>query len=90
LAQLLTCQNMTKGSIYALCGNCHRAKCICATPTSKRSYRLTYKDPDQKTKVVYIPKHKLRHIQTMTRNYSKIRRILNQLIEINLKLFKIS
>ena len=77
-----------KGSINAVCNNCNRANCICSKKSNKKVYRLTYKDDNQKTKIVYVPERYLREVKDMISNFSRIRNIINQLIEVNVEIFK--
>jgi len=89
LRQLLICQNLVKGSINETCVNCNRSKCICKNKTDKKAYRLTYKDKNQKTVIIYIPKGGLKKIKSMIANYARCKIIIGQLIEVNLKIFKL-
>lgn len=77
-----------KGSIGDVCGSCQRANCICKSTTSKRTYRLTYKDKDQKTKIMYFPQQRLREVKRLRANYDKLREINGQIMELNIKIFK--
>ena len=86
--QLLSVMNFLKGSISELCANCMRVHCICDEKTKLRSYRLTYKDDEQKTKIVYIPRERLKEVKTMIGNYKKVRNILNKIMEVNVEQFK--
>lgn len=80
--------DILKGSINAVCNNCNRANCICTTKSNKKVYRLTYKDNDQKTRIVYVPEKYLREARNMILNFSRLRKIINQLIDVNIELFK--
>jgi len=75
--------NFAKGSLNSVC-----AKCICEVKYSRKAYRLTYKNSQQKTKIVYIPEHKIPEIKKMIANYSKVRKVMEELIEVNLEIFK--
>ncbi len=86
--QLMQCSSFARGSITSVCGKCNRAGCICEKKTSRRAYRLTYKDSKQKTRIVYIPKGRLYEIRKMVANYSKLRKIIDQIVETNLEIFK--
>ena len=77
-----------KGTIGNFCGNCHRATCICSVKTDKRSYRLTYKDKDQKTKVLYVPRMRLAEVSKLLMNYVRLKKALEDLFELNVKKFK--
>ena len=82
------CAEFARGSINSICAKCKRARCICDKKTSRRAYRLTYKDRQQKTRIVYVPRSRLPKINRMIANYSKSRKIMEQLIEMNLEIFK--
>ena len=82
------CSDFVRGSINSVCAKCNRARCLCDKKTSKRAYRLTYKDSQQMTRIVYIPRAKLARIRSMIANYSRSRKIMEQLIETNLEIFK--
>lgn len=88
LIRLKQCSDFVRGSINSVCANCNRARCICERKTSRRAYRLTYKDCRQKTRIVYVPRNRLPQIKKMIANYSKSRKIIEELIEINVGLFK--
>lgn len=89
LKRLEHCSSFVRGSINSVCAKCNRAKCVCEKKIkSKRAYRLTYKDLHQKTKIVYIPQGKLPEIKTMIANYAKARRVMEELVELNLEIFK--
>ena len=77
-----------RGSITHVCSTCNRANCICEKKSSRRSYRLTFKDSNQKTKTLYIPRGKLGEVRKMVANYKQMRKTTEQLIEINVELFK--
>ena len=80
--------DFVRGSLNSVCAKCSRARCICETKTARRAYRLTYKDSHQKTRIVYIPRSRLREIKKMIANYSRSRKIIEQLVETNLEIFK--
>jgi len=77
-----------KGSISDVCGSCQRVNCICKKTASKRTYRLTYKDKNQKTKIIYFPQKRLREVRRMRSNYDKLREINDQIMELNIRIFK--
>ena len=91
-AQLLKKQRefseFLKGSISDVCGSCQRANCICESTTSKRTYRLTYKDKGQKTKIMYFPQQRLREVKRLRANYDRLREINDQIMELNIRIFK--
>ena len=82
------CSEFVRGSINSVCAKCNRAHCICEKKTSRRAYRLTYKDSQQKTRIVYVARSALPKIRKMIANYSRSRQIVDQLIETNIEMFK--
>lgn len=82
------CSQFVRGSINSVCAKCNRARCICEKKTSRRAYRLTYKDSQQKTRIVYVPRNRLPKIRKMIANYFKSRQIIEQLIETNVEMYK--
>lgn len=79
-----------RGSINSVCATCNRASCICKKTSSKKAYRLTYKDDEQKTRIVYIPRNRLRKMRKMITNYTQVRKIIGQLVELNIEEFKMA
>ncbi len=77
-----------RGSITSVCATCNRAHCICQKKSSRKAYRLTYKDSQQKTRIVYIPRDQLPKIRKMIANYAQARKIIEQLVETNIEKFK--
>ena len=88
LKRLGACSEFVRGSINSVCAACNRARCICDKRTLRKAYRLTYKDSQQRTRIIYIPRSRLGEIRKMITNYAKSRRIIEQLIETNILLFK--
>jgi len=82
------CSYFVRGSLNSVCATCNRAICICEKETTRRAYRLTYKDNQQKTRIVYVSRSRLAEIRRMIANYAKIRKIMEQLIETNIEIFK--
>lgn len=88
LKKLNQYSEFVRGSINSVCATCNRASCICKKKSSKMAYRLTYKDSQQKTRIVYIPRSKLQEMRKMISNYVKVRKIIEQLVELNIVEFK--
>ena len=88
LKRLADCSYFLKGSISDFCANCNRSRCTCKLMTEKRSFRLTYKDQNQKTKVIYVPRHRLPDAKKLLANHSKLKQTIVQLLELNIKMFK--
>jgi hypothetical protein len=88
LLRLEKCSDFVRGSINSVCAKCNRAGCICERPTSSRAYRLTYKDSQQNTRIVYIPRGRLPEIRKKIVNYAKSRKLIEKLVETNIEAFK--
>ena len=54
----------------------------------RESYLLTYKGEGNKTKTVYIGKDRLVKVEKMIKNYQKAKQLLEEIVEMNVKLFK--
>lgn len=52
-------------------------------------YLLTYKGKGNKTKSVYIRKDKVPEAKRMIRNYKQAKKYLEDMVEMNVKLFKV-
>ena len=79
LGQLAAAGNCIKGSITGVCSTCGRAHCICTKKSGARVYRLTYKDAQQKTQIVYIPRKRLPEMKRLISNYVQMREIRRKL-----------
>lgn len=77
-----------RGSITSVCSTCNRARCVCRKKSSRRAYRLTYKDREQKTRTVYVRPDQLSRIRKMIANYARLRKLVDQLVEANIEVFK--
>lgn len=77
-----------RGSVNSVCATCNRAHCICHKESPRRAYRLTYKDSQQKTRIVYVPRSQLPRVRKMIANYGRVREIIEQLVETNIEVFK--
>ena len=86
--RLVQYPDFARGSITSVCSTCNRARCICQKTSSRRAYRLTYKDSQQKTRIVYVRRDQLPKIQKMVANYTRMRKLIEQIIEINIEIFK--
>ena len=88
LVRLEQCADFVRGSLNSVCARCNRAHCVCEKQSSRRAYRLTYKDSQQKSRIVYIPRDRLPEIKKKIANYAKSRKIIEQLVETNIEAFK--
>ena len=77
-----------RGSITSVCAACNRAHCICQKKSSRKAYRLTYKDRRQNTRIVYVAHERLPRIREMIANYARVRALIEQLVETNVAAFK--
>lgn len=88
LTKVLACGDFVRGSISSVCSTCNRAHCTCTPRSSKRAYRLTYKDAQQKTKTVYVPESRLPEIRRLLAHHAQLRKLIDQLMTINVEIFK--
>lgn len=88
LGKLNKYSKFVRGSISCVCSTCNRAGCICRGTSSKKAYRLTYKDSTQKTKIIYVPRNRLPEMRKMVTNYKQVRKIVEQLVALNFEEFK--
>ena len=88
LEKLGHCPEFVRGSINSVCATCHRAHCICKRKSPRRVYRLTYKDSQQKSRIVYVPRSQLPRIRKLIANYAWLRKLIEQLVETNIEIFK--
>ena len=64
------------------CGN---PRCKCAAGHGHRSWRLTYKDPEQKTVTVYVPVGMLEEVRQWARNYRAFKKLAAEISDAQLK-----
>jgi hypothetical protein len=88
LLRIAQCSDFLRGSITSACSTCNRVNCICKGRPKGRAYRLTYKDKRQKTRTVYISRIQLSEARRMIANYTKMRKLIDELFEINIAIFK--
>ena len=88
LKELAQYSEFVRGSITSVCATCNRAHCICQKNSSRRAYRLTYKDRQQKTRIVYVARCRLPRIRKMLANYARVRILIEKLVETNIAAFK--
>ncbi len=80
--------DFVRGSLTSVCSTCNRARCICKRKSSRRAYRLTYKDAKQKTRTVYVRRDQLPRMRKLIANYARVRKLIEQLVETNIEVFK--
>ena len=73
---LLSQTSFLKGSINGVCAGCKRANCVCEKKSKDKVYRLTYKDRNQKTKIIYISRDRLGEAKEMINQHKKIKETL--------------
>ena len=88
LRKIEHCSDFLRGSIASVCSTCNRVNCICNGKATGPAFRLTYKNADQKTRTVYIPKAQLPKAKKMLSNYKEMRKLTEQLLEMNIAIFK--
>lgn len=90
VGQLAKHSDCVRGSITSVCSTCNRARCLCRKKSSSRkAYRLTYKDRQQKTRTVYVRQQQLPKVRMMIANYAEMRKIIEQLVAANIEVFKV-
>jgi len=88
LERMEKCSEFLRGSITCVCSTCNRATCICKTPSLRKAYRLTYKDSLGKSRTLYVSQEQLPGVRRMITNYSRMRKLTEQLLETNIAIFK--
>jgi hypothetical protein len=88
LKELAQYAEFVRGSITSVCATCNRARCICQKNPSRRAYRLTYKDRQQKTRIVYVARCRLPRMRKLIANYARVRTLIEKLVETNIAAFK--
>jgi hypothetical protein len=88
LFRIAQCSDFLRGSITSYCSTCNRVNCICTGRPTGRAYRMTYKDKQQKTRTVYVSHEKLSEARRMIANYAKMKKLLDELFETNIAIFK--
>jgi len=83
LSKLSTTGEMLKGSISKVVLGGRKSG-----DGERASYLLTYKGEVNKTKTVYVEKDRVMEARRMIGNYRKAKRILEQIVELNVRLFK--
>ena len=89
LRKIAECSEFLRGSITSVCSTCNRATCICTGRPKGRAYRLTYKDAAQKTRTVYLSRSQLPHARKLLTNYTKMRKLNEELLKMNIAIFKL-
>ncbi len=88
LRRIEECSDFLRGSITSVCSTCNRATCICSGNPKGKAHRLTYKDADRKSRIVYIPCTHLPNVRKLLANYAKRQELNKQLFEVNMEIFK--
>jgi hypothetical protein len=57
-------------------------------PGNRVAYLLTYKSQGNKTKSIYLKKNQINEVKTMIQRYQTLKKDINKLIDLNVKLFK--
>jgi hypothetical protein len=88
IRQLMSCKDMVRGSLNSVCARCKRGNCACENPGRALIFRLTYKDVEQRTRIVYVPRDRVSEVKGLVRNYRHFCHLMEELIEINVRIFK--
>jgi len=84
LARLSATGKMLKGSVSKVVLDAGRKG-----EGERVSYLLTFKGEGNKTRTVYVEKDSVEAVRRMIDNYQKAKRALEQIVELNVRLFKI-
>lgn len=83
LAGLSTADKVLKGSVNkVLLGERKKGK------GKRKSLLLTYKGKGNKTRTVYVSSDRLAEVKRMTANYRRAKQALEEIVELNVRLFK--
>jgi hypothetical protein len=88
LKRMEGCSEVLRGSVTSVCSTCNRAACICDQPSHRKAYRLTYKDSQGRSRTLYVAREQLPAVRRMVKNYGKMRKLTEQLLETNIAIFK--
>jgi len=64
---------------------CGHPRCRCASGEKHPSWRLTYKDKEQKTVTVYVPVGMLEEVRQWVRNYRAFKKLASEISAAQLK-----
>ncbi len=81
---------MLKGSINKVYTKCGNLNCKCTRGEKHEEYRLTYKGANNISKTIYLSKNKITKVKKMVESYQAAKVLFNEILELNVKLFKIS
>ena len=79
---------MVKGTINKIYTKCGNPNCKCARGEKHGEHRLTYKGKDAISKTVYLNRSKIEKVEKMIKNYQEVKLLLNEILELNVKLIK--
>ena len=83
LAKLSSTGEMLKGSVSKVVLDARRKR-----EGERVSYLLTFKGESNKTRTVYVEKESVDEVKRMIGNYQKAKLVLEQIVELNVRLFK--
>lgn len=71
-------------SLVCVPHRCGHAGCRCASGSKHPSWRLTYKDPQQKTVTVYVPVDLLEDVRQWVKNYRALKSLASEISDAQL------
>lgn len=72
------------GSLVCVPHRCGNPRCRCAKGEGHPSWRLTYKDPNQKTVTVYVPVGLLEEVRRWVRSYREFKTLASEISDAQL------
>ena len=66
-------------SLVCVRHRCGNRRCRCAAGEGHRSWRLTYKGPNQKTVTVYVPVALLEDVRRWVKQYRELKRLVAEI-----------
>ena len=66
-------------SLVCVKHRCGNPRCRCASGEKHPSWRLTYKDPQQKTVTVYVPVDLLKDVRQWVKNYRTFKSLASEI-----------
>ena len=84
LARLSRLGPFVAASLACVRHRCGNARCRCASGQGHESWRLTYKDKDQKTVSVYVPVGMLQEVRQWVQNHRAFKKLASEISDAQL------
>jgi len=82
LKKMYSVGNFSEGSVYPLAHTCGKKGCKCYRGEKHISYYLSF-NRNGKTKMYYVPQKKLEKVKKWINNYSKLKKLIKELSDVN-------